>query len=413
MKHNLTLYKDISRQLTACCGYCLMFITILSLYHSEKMSLLYFTGIPLVLAIFMFIERYCYQLVLYILLHGLCFLPFVFLHSMDIYYRNLYLVMLSAESVRAIYIWKKGTDKPYDDVPWHLLTVCIICYLTAHYYHFPVLKTSSYCIGLFILIFHFIRFYITGLQHLTSQSRLITSMPTKRIMSTNLALFAFFILAFLLLIGCNNLFDFEQIFYTAGRFLVKCIRIFLRLILVITAILRAITAKESTLDEISEPAQDLEEAIAEVSKPSLLAEIFSRLFVICFVILLLYLLYRAITKFITHYLYRYARDTDVVVPIKKETGASLKTKKNPTSKNPLRQLFGKTYSERIRIAYRQKISGYKDIDLNKADTAEEIADKINTQYHENIDTLTFIYEKARYSDETVTPDEAKKGGIIC
>lgn len=413
MNHNLTLYRDVFRQLTSCCGYVLLFLTILDLYHGEYIFPLYFIGIPVILAVFMMIERYCYNLVLYVLLHGLCFMPFLFVHGMDPYYRNLYLVMLGVESARSLHIWKNGLDQPYNDVPWHLLTISALSYPIAHYYHLPALETGSYLVGLFVLTIHFIRFYITGLDNLMSRSKLVTSMPTKRIMSTNLALFGFFLLTFLILAGCNSLLGFEQIFYTLGKFLVKCICVLLQLVLVIVGILRALTAKNTVAEEIQEPVAALEESFAQATEPSLLAEIFSRLFTLCALLLFILLLYHVVSEFIKRYLIRHAKDTDIIAPIAKENGRIEKTKKKAFKRKRQGPFFAKTYAERIRLAYRQKILTYREIQLECFDTAKDIAHKVNTMYDENIDTMTSVYEKARYSDEPVTPDEAKQGGLIC
>lgn len=69
-KHNLTIYKNISRACTIGLSYLLVFITVLTIYEQQITKPHFLIGIPVLLVSYLLIERYCFQVVLYFLLHG-------------------------------------------------------------------------------------------------------------------------------------------------------------------------------------------------------------------------------------------------------------------------------------------------------------------------------------------------------
>ena len=107
-----------------------------------------------------------------------------------------------------------------------------------------------------------------------------------------------------------------------------------------------------------------------------------------------------------------AKDTDIVVALQE---APEKVTRKKEAKNVLGQMkafFRPDNAAKIRRAYRLKIKGYNQEIYKKNYTPEDIASKVLQVYDEDISELTDVYEKARYSNEEITFEDVKKGGVL-
>lgn len=407
MKYNLTLFKQISRIITFSLTYLLVFLIVLTIYAGGVAAPWYLIGIPLFLSIMALYERYCFNLFVYIILHALLLLPALLIPVPTPYYRYLYLVLIIIETLRNIYVWTKGGIPPYEDIPLLLFAFILLTYIISDANHLALLTKASYYVGLGIVLLHFVRYFITGLEKLLSQPGNTTSLPTKKIMLTNSSLLGIFILVFVLICLFFHLFELDFLLRDLGNLLLRILRFILHAMMYIVAIVRALTARntEKISEETSEQAEDFYQSLLEIAEPSLLAEVTIGIIKVLVFAFLLYILYRILSDFIKTYMSRYVEDSDVVVTLDtKEERISTKTA-SISVKEKIKALFDQSPSAQIRRAYRARIRQYKRLKHRKSNTSAELANQVATLYNEDVCDLTGIYQKARYSNEKITPND--------
>ena len=129
-KHNLTIYKNISRACTIGLSYLLVFITVLTIYEQQITKPHFLIGIPVLLVSYLLIERYCFQVVLYFLLHGIFLVPILLIPYPNMCYKILYILFFFFEFSHACYIWRTGSDPAYNELPWFLFLFVAVLYLS-------------------------------------------------------------------------------------------------------------------------------------------------------------------------------------------------------------------------------------------------------------------------------------------
>ena len=314
MKHNLTIYKDISRLITITLVYLLGFLTVLTIYEKQVSAPGYLFGIPAILLGYLIIQRYCYHPILYILLHGIFYVPVLLIPFPNKWYTGLYLTMLILENIHAIHIWIHNTDQPYTEAPWYLFFLVAVLYIAALGFQQTQLADSVYYIGLLLLMLHFIRYFIYGISCLFSQSEHTTTMPTKKIMLTNSVLLGFLLLAFLLLTFFAHIFELDQLLYVIGDFLIKLFQTVIRLILYLAAVFRLLFSSDNSTDDTAKEKEALSQAVQKLPpEPSLFAKIVTTVIELAVIVFIIYLLYRIISYFISLLLTRYASDSDIKI----------------------------------------------------------------------------------------------------
>jgi len=412
MKYNISLLRDIGRLCTVCLGYIILFTTVLAIYQDTIPEPYWLIGIPVILIYNYLVQNYCFHPVLYILLHGLLWIPACMIPFSFVEYRYLFFALLFFENMHAIHIWKTNTVKPYDEIPWYLFIFICLIYAVAHIYHLDQFAILIYYLGLGILLLHFIRLFIGGLSRLLTKSEQATSMPANKIMLTNSLFFLFFLIMLVIIAIWVQHSSIDTLFAAIGEFLVKGIRFIIRLIAYISSITKALFAKDNPAQETEEAATGLEEALQEIQEPSLLAQIIDGIITIATIFILIYLAYRIILSLIRTFTKRYAQDTDVTVQLSKPKEVVRLPKEKSSLLKRLQEFFRNDNASKIRRAYRLKITSYKPIIFKKHDTPTDIAIRIYDTYDEDIDELTKVYEKARYSNEEITFDDVQKGGLL-
>lgn len=413
MKYNLTLYKQICRMITFSLTYVLVFLIVLTIYAGGVTAPWYLIGIPVFLCIMALYERYCFNLFVYILLHALLLLPVMLLPVPSPFYRYLYLALIVIETLRNIYVWTSGGVHPYEDVPLLLLAFILLTYIISEANHITLLTKASYYIGLCILFLHFVRYFITGLERLLSKPGNTTSLPTKKIMLTNSSLLGIFILIFILTCLFFHLFELDFLLRDFGELLLRILRFFLRTVMYIVAIIRALMARDSkkVSEETSEQAEDFYQSLLETAEPSLLAEITIGIVKILVFAFLLYILYRILSDFIKSYMNRYVEDADTILTLETKEERMKAQTASVSIKERMKAFFDQSPSAQIRRAYRTRIRQYKQLKHKKSDTSAELANRITKLYNEDVCDLTSIYQKARYSDEKITSDDLASASI--
>lgn len=402
MKHNLTIYKDISRLCTVTFVYVLIFITFLTIYEGSIVAPYYLLGIPVILGCYQMIQRYCYQPILYLLLHGICYIPLWVVPFPTKCYWYLYLFLLIYETFHAITIWKYNVEKPYTEAPWHMFLFATILYIIAIADHKEQLAQAVYYIGLALLLLHFIRYFLNGASNLITQSEHATTMPTKKIMLTNIIILSFFLITFLCVTLLTHTLQLDNFIYTIGDFIISVIGVAIQLAIYIITILRAIFATDSTKDTRTDETANLEEALYEITEPSLFAQIISGLIEITVILFLVYFLYKVFVSLVKMMLHRYAKDSDIILALHQKKEKTTPQQEKESILNKVTNWFDADNRAKVRRTYRLKIRNYKEYVVQESDTPTDIANNILNQYEDDLSTLTNIYEKARYSAEEIT-----------
>ncbi len=412
MKYNISLIKDLGKACTVCLTYIMLFSIVLTTSQNNIPTPFCLIGIPLILIYYLIIQHFCFQPIFYILFHLAAWLPVVSITFTFTEYRYLYFFMLILENVHAIKVWRNCSDRPYEELPWLLFIFICITYISASSQNMENLASIIYYLGLGIIILHFIRLFITGLNRFLSSSSQATTMPLKRIVITSSFLFLFFIILLLGLCFVSKHSNLTQKLSGLGQFLTNILRFIVYVITYITTILNAIFSQDRQKETVRDAEKDLESALGELGDTSLLAQILDIALMVFFITFIIFIIFRVITSVIQSFTKQHLQDTDLVVQLSKPRETIKLPKKNTSFFKRIREFFKNDNASKVRRGYRLKIKSYKPAIYKKQDTPTEIANKIESTYNENISELTHVYEKARYSNEEITFEDVKKGGLL-
>ncbi len=416
MQYNITILKQITRMLTVGILYFILFSTTLILYGDGLAAPQWLLGIPIILIAYFFIERYIYNRYLYFILHGSLLIPVLLIPFPAGIYTCLYISMLVLEGYHAIYIWKHNMEKPYNDVPWEIFLLLEIIYFIAAGYQYSKIVTIIFYCGILLLILHFVRYFLEGFHQLLAKSQNATSVPTRKMVFTSAILLSFVMLVFLLsALGIRSL-NVDHAFYEFGKLLGNFFLTILKGILYIITLIRAYFAKDRHMEELGERKNRYEESLQELlgtaSDPSLLARILNGILAIMVYAFLIYLIYRGFRYMYQIFLKRYTKDTDIVTTLNKPKDIIKERKDETTFIQKVYRRLTMDNREKLRQIYKVAISRHKEYHHKKSNTSTDIAMQIKALYEEDLTELTALYKKARYSNEEITSEDVKKGGIL-
>lgn len=411
-KHNLTIYKNISRACTIGLSYLLVFITVLTIYEQQITKPHFLIGIPVLLVSYLLIERYCFQVVLYFLLHGIFLVPILWIPYPNMCYKILYILFFFFEFSHACYIWRTGSDPAYNELPWFLFLFVAVLYIAGRMLHQNTFADYVYYIGLALILLHFVRYFIYGSTLMFQEAERTTSMPTRKIMLTNFALLGMLLLGFLLLGITIRFLHLDQFLFTIGDVLVTLFCVFIRFLLYLIALLRMFLSSDKTGTEPVAEAEDLQQAVQQIPKTPIWVEIITVLLQIALILFAIFILYRIIRFAIRSLLARYTSDSDIIVPLNDKIEKVKQCEPKVSLVQKAKEIFDSSYRAKIRRFYRIRIRQRRELSIRNNDTPSDIARQMRKVYDEDIDSLTEVYEKARYSNREITIDDAKKGGIL-
>ena len=411
-KHNLTIYKNISRACTIGLSYLLVFITVLTIYEQQITQPHFLIGIPVLLVSYLLIERYCFQVVLYFLLHGIFLVPILWIPYPNMCYKILYILFFFFEFSHACYIWRTGSDPAYNELPWFLFLFVAVLYIAGRMLHQNTFADYVYYIGLALILLHFVRYFIYGSTLMFQEAERTTSMPTRKIMLTNFALLGMLLLGFLLLGITIRFLHLDQFLFTIGDVLVTLFCVFIRFLLYLIALLRMFLSSDKAGTEPVAEAEDLQQAVQQIPKTPIWVEIITVLLQIALILFAIFILYRIIRFAIRSLLARYTSDSDIIVPLNDKIEKVKQCEPKVSLVQKAKEIFDSSYRAKIRRFYRIRIRQSRELSIRKNDTPSDIARQMRKVYDEDIDSLTEVYEKARYSNHEITIDDAKKGGIL-
>lgn len=407
MKYKLSHIQSASILLTYCLAYVLFFVDVMTIYKKNIYSPLYLLGIPALLCLFKLFDVMCTRITTFITLHFLLGFGLIFIPLPSPIYRILYFFLLIVETCRDYYLWTRGGYKPYRSIPWILISFVSLSYLCSVIYHEATIMTLSYFVGLGIISLHFVRLTISGLNSQFTQPGNTTNIPVRKIIFTNTTIMAIFVLTFVLASLFIHLFDLEFLLYDIGKLLANILRLILESFLYVVAFLRALFAKNTeAVQEKEQRNQNMMDAFQTAANPSLLSRILSYAGEIAAFVILIYIIYRIVSNTMKTYMTKHILETDEITVLEHQNEHVLK--KTKTKNKTLREILKTDAVSQVRQAYRSKIRSYKKIKPNTYDTSSDLNKRVTEVYSENINTLTEVYQKARYSNNHITKEDITK-----
>ncbi len=356
-----------------------------------------------------FSRRYISNLIIFTLVHlGFIVLTLIIPHNtMD---KVLLTTVAAAFFIMGISFWKKEEDSTKNiiiEVPLGLIIFFIFSYVHSSISFSKELAIYSYISGIAYFILFYIREYIEKFLSLPAGSE----KNTKEILntfSTNFSLIILFNLIIVSLICISS-------FIYSGTLLNKIWLVFQRLFRRIFSVFK--NGDGVISEELPTEATDIGSQIEETTAPpvpdmpvhssKLLATLFDITVVIIFIAIfavIIYLLY----SFVKNHINRHIKTDDIVQKINKEE----KTDKPVKEKKKHSFSIFMSNRDKIRKIYAGRVDSYvktyPDIVVRKSHTPGEIKHNIKKAVSDTdgrFDTLTNIYEKARYSDKEITKED--------
>lgn len=415
MHYNITLWKQICRILTRCILYFILFSAILLIYQNKITYPYCMIGIPVILTGYALIERYVYHFLLYFILHGAFLIPVFLIPFPETNYRYLYLACVLIEWFHAGYIWRHNNEKPYENAPFEIYLILILACIIAKAYHIPQLVNIISISGIFLLVLHFLQFYLEGVHITLVKAEHATSFPTRKMLITSTIFITFLIVVFLLLAFSIQGIDMDSYFLSVGQKIGNWILALIKWILYIGTIIHAFFARNRHIDS-DKQRQDylnaLNQALSDSATPGLLAKIINILFTVFVYAIFIYMIYRFFSMICRLYLKRYATDSDFIVSLSGSNQNITDAKEETTLLTRIKKRLKLDNVMKIRQLYKYKIKHYKEYTHKSSHTATDTKEQIAILYEDDISELTSLYEKARYSNQEVTDEDVKKGETL-
>lgn len=416
MQYNISLIQQLNRLLTRCIMYFILFATVLIIYDKGLTKVYLLAGIPLVLVCFFLIERYIYQGIPYLLLHGIFFIPAILLPFPSKVYSILYCILLVIECYHGQYVWKHNMDTPYSSAPWEFyLFITIICLIAKAYHYEQIVNIIFYC-GILLLILHFIQLYIEGLRGVLIKAQNATSVPTKKMILFSAMMVSFILVVFCISCLLSRNYDLDAFVTNLGKWLGEVLLAAIKWFLYIITLLRAYFARNRKSDNLEEQQDAYRDAFSDltndVSNPSMIADIIYGFFAVLVYGFMIYLLYQGFKRIYATYVRRYVTDADIITTLSPSKDVTKPKKNETTLMEKLKQNIKQDNRMKLRRIYRLFIRRHKEYYHRKNNTPQEIAKKIQEIYSEDISEITTLYEKARYSNHDISIEDVQKGGNL-
>lgn len=295
------------------------------------------------------------------------------------------------------------------DVPLGLILFFILIY-----FHGSISKTMAnevasyaYIAGIAYFILYFIREYLDKFLSYSLSSENV-SKELENTFSTNLSLILLFNFLIIFAIMAANMFFSDNTFNIVGRFFHFLLKKFFGLFAVFDD-----TGEPSAekIPELPNSSTTITPGQPTYSKPndgfnigSAIFEIFTIVIFIAIICVVIYIIY----SFIKRYMYRNNRVGDI---IEKTEYKEKRTRTETKVSRPAKSFFGSN-RDKIRKIYKDSINAVtkrnNKIVIRKSYTPDEIKCAVSTDElvnRENMQELTQIYEKARYSNAEITNAE--------
>lgn len=405
MTHNITLYQQISRLISSILLYILIFADIMCAFEHKFTFSIYVLGIPLILIFLTVFSRLCHNYCVYTIAHFALFIGQFFIKVPSLPYRLTFIALILIESFLDLYFKKHQKKTELESTPWVFLAIPVISYIIASIFHIVTLTQISYYLGFGLIITYFIRHYLYGLDLQLFQTENTTSFSKRKFILISSSSVLIFIGIFALFCLFLHIFNFDQFFsgfYTSLQHVLENI---IKFILYLVAVIRAFWARDGEQKKIVDDWGEIEVSMNAAPPPKWL-EILTDVFVITIFSFIVYKLCRLAFKILKNYFkQKMNTDKEVLTYDVEEERTMLEKDDSKKKKRKLPNIFDKNPATRVRKLYRTRIKHYKDLEHKKCCTTKELENQVADRYEESIEELTKIYQKARYSNETLTQQD--------
>lgn len=410
MNRRLNLVNDLCYILMEILIMTILFLFLQALVN-RNLPLRY-TGIILIgLLAFInyFLIMYCKNFLLFLIGHFALF-GIIFIAGLPVIDTISFVLLTVFLLLASIEFWKTEivTSKQILlEIPLFAIIVFIAIEIICRIQKLNQLLPVSFSLGLTFIVLYFIRYYLTNMLKFIYGNVDSRNTPFRKIFIMNSTCIGIFLLssvATILMINVNQMSKVSVYLFGWIKYL------FIALMRLISHLNTPDSLPET--DTIENPTVTPTEIPTDFITTSELNPIInfivnaiSFLCFTAFIILLIYLIYRGFKALMKRYLPK----SDAIEYT--ETIYKAYKKGNTNKRNNNTSLFTfKTNNQKIRKIYFKKIKDYKDsqIEITPYDTPGEINKKILAKTNDSVDTLTDVYEQARYGEDELTKNDVQK-----
>lgn len=396
---------------------CILFTSVIYVYFSEiflKSSATWLSGIAMIILIVL-IDYFCRlkvtNLILYFAIHvaligATVLIPQNTLDKIILTFISVTFLLMSVN------FWRTETQersRVVIDIPFAGIIVFIIIYFHSSYFLSEKLSTFAYVTGIIYFLLFFIRDYLDKLFSYSLSSENF-SKEMSHVFSANISLIGLFNIAVVFVIMTANMFFSDSSFNIIGKFFKWIARKFFGFL---EGFDNTGGASEIETPPITNTSGT--ESIAPVSVHTSSGDefnigtfLFNVLQIVIFIGLIVGTLY-IIYSFIKQYMHRNHETTDEVKRTDDDVIKKVKIQKDKQLNKPIMFMSNK---DKIRKIYTRKVDNHTKrnnrIVLRKSNTPEQISENISKEepaQKEIMNSLTQLYEKARYSNKEITKED--------
>lgn len=366
-------------------------------------------------------RRYIKNLILFFLIHILIIGGSVVISS--VLTDRLLLGCISfAYLLMAINFWKTDANERSRiviDIPFAGIVAFIIVYIHSSYGLSPIVHNYAYISGIAFFLLYFIRDYLDKFLSYSLSSENFSD-ELKRTFTTNFSLIALFNVIIVLLIMVTNSFFSDSSFNVIGRFFKWLARQFFKLFARCTDMTDKVESEPVTTPNINDDGDGniIYAYTSKHSGPNIGNMIFKVFQVVIFIGIIVGIIY-IIYSFIKQYMHRNNNTNDEI----KDTKETIKrTSTSPKKEDGfLKKMIFHSNRDKIRKLYLNKVNASTKknnrIIIRKSYTPDQISNSINKEEtdsvsNRNLNELTSLYEKARYSDSEITKADVENAKRI-
>ncbi len=285
-----------------------------------------------------------------------------------------------------------GRLMPMDGTPWPMFLLTLIGYIGGSKLPEPALVSWSY-ITLFLGLFSYlILVYVEGISGYMDATKDVAGLPLKNILSVNSYIVGMILLILLLISVLTGFFHVEEALHVIARAGIAVLRVIGYFFKYAFIILQMLTS--TTKHRPEEAVQETENVKEEIKHALASGEIFIKLFLLGIII---WIMVKTGGRILKWFIMRRRRDTSYVI----EYSATPREGRRERAKK--RGIFrGGDNREKARRAYRDRIRRHSSyFPLRNSMTCGEIRDELLEKELDDVEELTALYERIRYTEEPV------------
>ncbi len=285
-----------------------------------------------------------------------------------------------------------GRLMPMDGTPWPLFLLTLVGYIGGNKLLEPMLVRWSY-ITLFLGLFSYlILVYVEGISGYMDATKDVAGLPLKNILSVNSYIVGMILLILLLVSVLTGFFHVEEALHVIARAGIAVLRVIGYFFKYAFIILQMLTS--TTKHRPDEAVQETENVKEEIKHALASGEIFIKLFLLG---ILIWILVKTGGRILKWFIMRRRRDASFVIEY------SATPKEARREKAGKRGLFRTGDNrEKARRAYRERIRRHSAyFPLRNSMTCGEIKDELLEKELDDVEELTALYERVRYTEEPV------------